>query len=226
MDDLRSLSKTIGYIFSDEALLLQALTHRSFSNKNNERLEFLGDSIINFVIADVLYRLYPDAKEGALSRLRAILVKGETLAELAKEFELGQYLRLGSGELKSGGFRRPSILADAVEAIIGGMYLDSDMETVKSIVSKWFAKRVENAIELHDTKDAKTRLQEYLQARKLPLPIYTLIKTEGEHHQQTFYIDCSVVGLELISSGDGDSRRRAEQVAAEEFLTLAKAKKK
>lgn len=219
------LACKIGHDFSDIALFELALTHRSCGKKNNERLEFLGDSILNFVIADDLFQRFPQAKEGELSRLRARLVKGETLSEVARELGLGDYLRLGSGELKSGGYRRDSILADAVEAIIGAIYLDSGMSMARSFVLSWFAQRLEQ-IDLNTTlKDSKTRLQEFLQSRRLPLPVYDLTHVEGEAHSQTFFIECQVDGLQQPSKGQGSSRRQAEQDAAKQALAALQVEK-
>lgn len=196
------------------------MTHRSFGGQNNERLEFLGDSIVNFVIAEALFRRFPEAREGQLSRLRAQLVKGQTLAELAREFELGECLRLGSGEMKSGGHRRDSILADAVEAVIGAIYLDAGMDVTKARVLSWYATRLES-IDLQDTqKDPKTRLQEFLQSRQSPLPRYDVLSVEGEAHAQTFTIECRVEMLKTPTVGVGPSRRHAEQQAAEKALAL------
>ncbi|MFD2190113.1 ribonuclease III [Pistricoccus aurantiacus] len=215
---LTLLSRRIGHEFVDISLLELAVSHRSHAGQNNERLEFLGDSIVNFVIAEALFRRFPAAREGQLSRLRARLVKGQTLAELAREFELGQYLRLGSGEMKSGGHRRDSILADAVEAMIGAIYLDAGMEVAKTRVLSWFATRLE-ALNLKDTqKDPKTRLQEFLQSRQAPLPQYEVVAVEGEAHAQTFTVECHVDVLESRASGIGSSRRNAEQQAAETAL--------
>lgn len=212
------LQRALGYSFRDESLLLLALTHRSFGGGNNERLEFLGDSIVNMVIAEYLYHHFPAAREGQLSRLRARLVKGVTLAELAREFELGEYLRLGSGELKSGGFRRDSILADALESVIGAIYLDSDFATCRGQILSWFDSRLQH-LTLRDTnKDPKTRLQEYLQSRQQPLPRYEVIDVEGEAHAQTFYVECHVAIPEGKTRGQGSSRRVAEQQAAEAAL--------
>lgn len=215
---LRALCRALGYQFTDTALLEQALTHRSCGNHNNERLEFLGDSILNFVIAEALYHQFPKAKEGQLSRLRARLVKGVTLAEIAREMNLGDCLRLGSGELKSGGFNRASILADAVEAIIGAIYLDAGFAACQERVLAWYSARLAELC-LSDThKDAKTRLQEFLQSRKSSLPVYHLTKVEGEAHEQTFYIECEVAMLEQRTLGEGGSRRIAEQQAASQAL--------
>ena len=213
--ELATLQKKLGHEFLDQNLLQLALTHRSFGCKNNERLEFLGDSIVNFVIAEMFYSLFPDAKEGRLSRLRARMVRGSTLAELGREFELGDYLSLGSGELKSGGFRRDSILADAVEAIIGAIYLDAGMAVCQACVRRWFTLRIDQLIVSDEQiKDPKTRLQEYLQARHEPLPIYEVISIKGEAHDQHFSVVCTLGCLEEPSKGEGPSRRGAEQQAA------------
>lgn len=201
-------------------LLQAALTHRSVKGKNNERLEFLGDSILNFIIAAALYEKCPHAKEGELSRLRANLVNGEMLAEIAQEFELGQYLQLGPGELKSGGARRKSILADAFEAIIGAIYLDSNMLQCQEHVLSWYRSRLADFSQWETSKDPKTRLQEFLQGRKLPLPIYSVILIEGKAHHQHFKISCQVEGFSHITEGYGSSRRSAEQIAAQAYLDL------
>ena len=216
--DLDRLQRQIGYEFSEPELLKLALTHRSFGNSNNERLEFLGDSIVNMVIAEHLYLHFEKAREGQLSRLRARMVKGVTLAEIGREFGLGDYLRLGSGELKSGGFRRESILADAVESIIGAIYLDSDFYTCREQVLRWFRERLAR-LDLQDTqKDPKTRLQEYLQSRQYPLPRYEVISVDGEAHQQTFHVCCELTSLDRKTTGTGSSRRVAEQEAARNAL--------
>ncbi len=219
------LSRRIGHSFTDEALFELALTHRSCGKKNNERLEFLGDSILNFVIADDLFERFPKAKEGELSRLRARMVKGVTLSEVARELGLGDYLRLGSGELKSGGYRRDSILADAVEAIIGAIYLDSNMDTARGFILSWFKERLEKLDLNESMKDSKTRLQEFLQSRRLALPEYELMNVEGEAHAQTFYIDCRVDGLKKVAKGIGNSRRQAEQEAAKNALIALQVEK-
>jgi ribonuclease-3 len=216
--DLEKLQRRLGYQFEDPERLLLALTHRSHGNQNNERLEFLGDSIVNMVIAEYLYRHFEKAREGQLSRLRARMVKGVTLAEIGREFELGNYLRLGSGELKSGGFRRESILADAVESVIGAIYLDSDFHTCREQILRWFEVRLKK-LDLQDTqKDPKTRLQEYLQSRQFPLPLYEVISVDGEAHAQTFNISCALPSLDRKTSGIGSSRRIAEQEAARNAL--------
>lgn len=216
------LCKKLGYEFKNASLLEDALSHRSFHGKNNERLEFLGDSILNFVIAAALFRISPHAREGELSRQRASLVRGETLALLAQEFELGKYLRLGVGELKSGGSQRTSILADAVEAIIGAIYLDAGMEICEQRILNWYAKRLENFSELPSLKDPKTQLQEYLQAHHFPLPLYTVLEVEGAAHQQTFVVECYVEKLKQRAKGKGSSRRRAEQESAKKILEQLK----
>ncbi len=212
--ELDRLQRSLGHTFQTPHLLEVALSHRSFGSENNERLEFLGDSVLNFVIAQALFERFPSAREGQLSRLRARLVKGATLAEVAREFSLGDYLRLGSGEMKSGGHRRDSILADAVEAIIGAILLDADFSACRERVLAWFAPRLA-ALSLKDTqKDAKTRLQEYLQGRQLALPVYEVLDIQGEAHAQTFHVSCFVAGLELTTRGQGSNRRIAEQKAA------------
>lgn len=221
-DPLQGFSRRIGHDFRDPKLLELALTHRSVGGSNNERLEFLGDSIVNFVIGEALFKRFPAAREGQLSRLRAGLVKGQTLAVVAREFELGGCLRLGSGEMKSGGHRRDSILADALEGVIGAIYLDAGMDVARSRVLAWFGTRLE-AIDLHNTqKDPKTRLQEFLQSRQQALPRYEVISVEGEAHSQTFSVEChvSMLGDESPTLGEGSSRRIAEQQAAE--LALSK----
>jgi len=214
----KKLSEKLGYKFKNPNLLEDALSHRSFHGKNNERLEFLGDAILNFVIAAALFRNSPHAREGELSRQRASLVRGETLAVLAQEFELGSYLRLGAGELKSGGSQRNSILADAMEAVVGAIYLDGGVAVCEERILSWYASRLDDFAELPNLKDAKTRLQEYLQGRHLPLPTYTILSVEGAAHQQTFVVECKVESLQQVACGKGTSRRRAEQTAAEEVL--------
>ncbi|CAI2292086.1 ribonuclease III [Vibrio parahaemolyticus] len=212
------LERKLGYQFKDAGLINLALTHRSANSKHNERLEFLGDSILSFVIADDLYHRFPKVNEGDMSRMRATLVRGHTLAELGREFDLGDYLKLGPGELKSGGFRRDSILADAVEAIIGAIYLDSDIEKVRSIVLSWYNSRLEAIKPGASQKDPKTRLQEFLQGRRKPLPVYTVTNIKGEAHNQEFTVECEVAGVDKPVIGKGTSRRKAEQAAAETAL--------
>lgn len=212
--DFDELYKRLNYTFKQKTYLVNALTHRSRGSQNNERLEFLGDSILNFIIADALCDAYPDAPEGELSRLRSYLVKGETLANIARELDLGQYLRLGQGELRSGGFRRESILADCFEALIAAIYLDANIEQCQAVVKQIYKDRLlDKSLHTH-SKDPKTQLQEYLQGKKLPLPVYHLVKVEGEQHKQRFTVECHVESLKLTSCGQGESRRKAEKEAA------------
>jgi ribonuclease-3 len=208
----------LGYEPRDPALFRAALTHRSASGANNERLEFLGDAVLNLLIAHRLYDVFPQATEGELSRLRARLVSREPLAEIALSLGLGETLRLGSGELRSGGFRRQSILADALEALCGAVFLDGGLAAVEPLVTRLFAERIAALPDPEALKDAKTRLQEYLQSRSLTLPRYVILGIEGEDHAQTFTVSCEVPGLALRVEGGGSSRRRAEQQAAERML--------
>lgn len=215
---LDGLARALDYDFKDTQLLQAAVTHRSAGAENNERLEFLGDAILGYVIADWLYELFPGASEGQLSRLRASLVKKETLADIARSLAIGDYLRLGSGELKSGGFRRDSILADAVEAILGGIAKDSGMDACRACIRNLFADKVEQLSPSDELKDPKTRLQEYLQSHKLDLPVYEVREVTGKAHNQQFSIECRVDAMQRTSIGTGNSRRRAEQAAAENML--------
>jgi len=215
---LDGLGRTLGYNFKDPQLLQAAVTHRSAGGQNNERLEFLGDAVLGYIVADWLYTLFPDANEGQLSRLRASLVKKETLADIARSVAVGDYLRLGSGELKSGGFRRDSILADALEAILGGIVLDSGFEACRACVQRLFSSKIHQLSVLDELKDPKTRLQEYLQSRKLDLPVYEVTKVTGKSHNQQFYVECRVAGTQQSCQGKGSSRRRAEQAAAAGML--------
>lgn len=217
-NDYSGLCRTLQYQFENPDLLETALTHRSLGASNNERLEFLGDSILNFVIAQALFENFPHATEGDLSRLRAALVKGDTLAEIASEMGLGAHLILGEGELKSGGFRRPSILADAVEALIGAIYLDASMDTVRNVVLAWYAKRLKNITVVGSEKDPKTLLQEWLQARKQPLPEYEVIQVQGESHNQLFTIQCQVKSVATPTVASATSRKSAEKEAASLML--------
>lgn len=214
------LLERFDYRFRDPALLETALTHRSAGARNNERMEFLGDAVLGYLISAELYERFPKATEGQLSRLRASLVRGETLADIASQLELGEQLILGPGEMKSGGFRRRSILADAFEALIGAIYLDSDMDTVRKVVLPLFASRLEECDPSRVIKDPKTRLQEYLQARGAPLPEYTVQAITGKAHNQTFAVACHIEGLAEQPVGTGSSRRAAEQAAAEQALEL------
>lgn len=223
---LKQLQRKLGHVFADAELLLLALTHRSFKGANNERLEFLGDAIVNFIIAEALFRQFPLEREGQLSRLRANLVNRDALAELATELGLGDYLRLGSGELKSGGFRRSSILEDAMEAIIGALYLDAGMDICRDCILVWYEQRLA-AIDIKKTKkDPKSQLQELLQSRSKALPKYGLVKVEGEAHNQIFFVQCQIDGLKENPLGIAASRRKAEQQAAEKALELLKPAKK
>lgn len=215
---LKKLSQRIGYEFKDVSLIELALTHRSKGGTNNERLEFLGDSIVNFVVAEALFKKFPDAKEGKLSRLRAGLVRGTTLAELGRDFDLGEFLVLGSGELKSGGFNRESILADAIEAIIGAIYLDSGMDVVTERILDWYGERLTHLKMDGVQKDSKTRLQEYLQKSQNRLPKYEVIEVFGQAHDQKFKVSCRVEALPEVTLGIGSSRRIAEQNAAKKAL--------
>lgn len=216
------LEQRLGYQFEEPRQLQLALTHRSHGATNNERLEFLGDSILNFIIGEDLYHRLPDAREGQLSRLRSQLVKGDTLAELAREFELGDCLILGEGELKSGGRTRDSILADAVEAIIGAIYLASGMEVCRERVLTWFAPRL-NALSTNTTaKDPKSRLQEYMQAQRQPLPEYAVVAVAGEGHAQVFTVECRVALAKMPTSAVASNRREAEKQAAALMLAQLK----
>jgi ribonuclease-3 len=219
LPSVNRLSRHLGYTFHQQQLLEEALTHRSAPGRNNERLEFLGDSILNLVIAAELFEAYPDAKEGELSRLRANLVRGETLAQLARELELGDRLRLGSGELKSGGFRRDSILADTLEAVFGAVYLDGGFENCRQLILRLYEKHLHKLPATDELKDPKTRLQEYLQARQRALPVYTVLAVSGEAHAQSFTVECSI-NNSLRTVAAGTSRRRAEQEAARKALAL------
>jgi ribonuclease-3 len=212
------LASRLGYEPRDPALFIVALTHRSAEGPNNERLEFLGDSVLNLLLSDRLYREFPTATEGDLSRLRARLVSEEPLAEIAQHIRLGELLLLGSGELKTGGFRRQSILADAFEALCGALYLDGGMETLRTRIEPLFESRIGTLPEPSTLKDPKTRLQEYLQANGWPLPVYAVKRTSGEPHEQVFLVSCVVPHAGIDTEGEGPSRRRAEQVAAQAAL--------
>jgi len=218
---LDKLQRQLGYQFKDTTLATLALTHRSYSEKNNERLEYLGDSILNFTIAEALYKKFHRAKEGELSRSRSSLVKGATLAEIAREMKLGDYLYLGIGERKSGGHKRASILADVVEALIGAIYLDSDISSCQKRILCWFDARINTiSIDANQNKDPKTRLQEWLQSQKLPLPDYELIEISGQAHNQTFRVRCHIESFKPVT-GVSHSRRGAEQNAAQQILIAA-----
>jgi ribonuclease-3 len=212
------LHERLGYQPRDLALFRAALTHRSAAGPNNERLEFLGDAVLNLIVADELYRAFPHADEGDLSRLRARIVSQEPLAEVALGLGVGETLQLGAGELKSGGFRRESILADAFEALCGAIYLDRGVDSLQPILLRLLTPRLQQLPEAAALKDPKTQLQEYLQSRSLPLPQYAVLAIGGEDHAQTFRVSCEVPALQLRAEGDGSSRRRAEQEAAGRLL--------
>lgn len=209
------LERQIGYQFKNQSLLQQALTHRSHGSQNNERLEFLGDGVLNFIIAHQLFQRFPKLSEGDLSRMRAQLVKEPTLCEIASSLGLGEHLRLGEGELKSGGWRRPSVLADALEAMVGAGYLDGGFEAAELMVIRLFTPLLEKLDPKSIGKDPKSMLQEYLQSRKVDLPEYKVLATEGEAHCQTFRVECHIARLNISTNGEGTSRRAAEQQAAE-----------
>ena len=217
---VRRLAAALGYEFSRPELLLQALTHRSYGSPHNERLEFLGDSVLNCVIATLLYLRFAGLKEGELSRQRANLVRQETLAQIALTLDLGNCLRLGEGELKSGGFRRPSILADGLEAIFGAIYIDAGFAAAQATIERLYRPLLENLDPKDSGKDPKTVLQEILQGRRLALPHYALVATRGDAHAQEFEVECSVPALAIGVRGQGGSRRAAEQAAAHAAITL------
>ncbi len=212
------LSQRLGYQFADPALFDLALTHRSAPGQSNERLEYLGDAVLDVVVSDVLFHAFPDADEGDLSRLRAHLVRDASLSELARDLELGEHIALGSGEQKSGGHRRQSILADALEAIFGAVYLDAGFDAARDVIHRAYGSRLVEFPALDALKDPKTRLQEWLQSRGLRLPEYRLLSTSGKAHNQQFSVSCRVDGEELDVEGVGTSRRNAEQQAAERML--------
>jgi ribonuclease-3 len=218
VSDLADLERRLGHKFADPDLARQALTHRSFGTPHNERLEFLGDSLLNCAVATILYERFPQLSEGDLSRLRAALVNQRSLSEVALKLGLGERLRLGEGELKSGGFRRPSILADSLEALLGAVFLDAGFEATRGAVATLLTEKLESAVNRPVDKDPKTALQEHLQGRGLALPRYSVQKTEGEAHEQTFIVECRVDDLGIMASGKGPSRRAAEQSAAEGVL--------
>ena len=224
-EGLAELERRLGHKFQNPELARQALTHRSFGTPHNERLEFLGDSLLNCSVATLLYERFPRLPEGDLSRLRAALVNQSSLSDVAAALMLGDRLRLGEGELKSGGFRRPSILADAVEALLGAVYLDSGFDAVRNVVEKALGERLQREEDQPVDKDPKTALQEHLQGRKLALPRYAVQRTEGEAHDQTFTVECRVDDLGVAATGRGASRRAAEQAAAETILKQLKTKK-
>ena len=221
--DLRQLEVLLGYRFQQHDLLAQALTHRSFSANNYERLEFLGDGVLNCIVGLMLYERFPHLKEGPLSRLRTNLVNQQPLFEIAQELDLGSHLRLGEGELKSGGAQRPSILADALESILGAALLDGGFGAAKDIVMRLFGPRIQALDPDTQGKDAKTLLQEWLQSRRHGLPDYSLLGVSGQAHAQTFRVECRIANLGMVTQGSGSSRKAAEQEAAQAaYLRLAK----
>lgn len=216
----RWLQETLHYEFQDAELFQQALTHRSATNRNNERLEFLGDAVLGFVISEVVYNARPESPEGDLSKLRSSLVKDESLAQLALELGLGEFLILGSGERKTGGHRRESILADAVEAIFGAVFLDCGFTAARDIVLRVFDARIRDLPNVKDLRDPKTRLQEWLQARKMALPNYELIEVSGQDHKKRFLVTCSVPETSQATEGESTTLRKAEQKAARKMMAL------
>lgn len=225
-EKLEKLMKALNHTFTDQKLLRAAITHRSTGATNNERLEFLGDSILNFVIAAELYNRFPKAREGDLTRLRALMVRGETVALVAKDLQLGDFLNLGIGEQKSGGYKRESILSDAMEAIIGAIFLDSSLESCRQHILDWYEPRLNALAPGAIEKDAKTRLQEYCQANHAPLPIYQIVEIIGDPHAPTFKVACRVPLLETPTLGIDTSRRKAEQQAAEKALSILQDERK
>lgn len=216
--DCEALQGQIDYRFTDLGLLQRALTHRSLGGVNNERLEFLGDGVLNFVIAEEVFHRRPEASEGELSRLRANLVNKPSLASLARDLGLGEQVRLGTGELKSGGHRRDSILADGLEAIFGAVYLDGGFAPAREVITRLYRDRLADLPELDQLKDPKTRLQEHLQAIRLPLPEYEVIDVSGQAHAQTFRVSCRIADIDATTTGEAGSRRKAEQSAASAML--------
>ncbi|MGE4596970.1 MAG: ribonuclease III [Methylophilaceae bacterium] len=219
---LQALEKVLDYEFKDKVLLELALTHRSFHGSNNERLEFLGDSILNFIVAELLFRKFSDLDEGDLSRLRSQLVNESTLSEIGVAINIGEYLKLGEGELKSAGWRRPSIMADGLEAIIGALFMDGGIDASHLFITKSYQDRINsiNPREIH--KDPKSILQEFLQSKKIALPSYEIISIEGEAHSQFFKVNCLISEFKLISEGEGTSRKVAEQMAAQVAMKMLK----
>ena len=221
--DLDKLQQLLNHKFSDPDLVRLALTHRSANKFNNERLEFLGDSLLGYIVAEILFEIFPQANEGELSRLRAMLVNKTTLAEIAREIDLKNFIQLGSGEKKSGGDNRDSILADAIEALIAAIYLDGGINSCKSLIEDWIADRIATESVVEQQKDAKTKLQEMMQAQGLSLPFYSVLEISGEAHEQNFLVECRVDVMTEPQKGTGSSKRNAEQQAANVMLTKLKA---
>ena len=219
VSNITQLQRRLGYVFNDPTLLSLALSHRSFASANNERMEFLGDAILGLVVTDYLYQQFPDAREGELSRMRSHIVRGESLAEVAKQLELGSDILLGPGEMKSGGHRRDSILGDTVEALLGAVYLDKGIDASRDRIFDWFKSLLDSALEVKPLKDSKTTLQEWLQQRGKSLPDYKLVDTGGEAHSRLFTVSCKIDAVGQEMTAIATSRRRAEQVVAEQLLT-------
>jgi len=218
-----SFGASLGYTFRDAGLLRQALTHRSYGTPNNERLEFVGDAVLNCVVARTLYARFPELPEGDLSRARASLVNRETLVQVARRLDLGDAVRLGEGEMRSGGSDRASILADALEAVFGAVFIDGGYEAARQVIDTVYADILRDADPASLGKDPKTRLQEWLQARRMPVPDYAVVATRGEAHAQVFDVECRIPALDLVTAGSGPSRRAGEQEAAAEALrTIAR----
>jgi ribonuclease-3 len=219
------LEATLGIRLIDDALLTRALTHRSAGGLDNERLEFLGDAVLSFVMAELLFARFTEASEGDLSRYRSSLVSGEVLADVGESLNIGDHLRLGAGELKSGGFRRRSILADAVEALLGAVFVDGGLEAARGVIGQLWSARVQALTETPPPKDPKTQLQEWLQGRGEALPVYAVEQVSGPPHRQVFLVHLSIEALSIQTSGEGTTRRRAEQQAAVQALALIQTKK-
>jgi len=217
---LSNFCDRIGYQFRDFDLLNTSLTHSSVDTEHNERLEFLGDAVLGLVIGETLYDQFPAAKEGDLSRLRSNLVKGETLSVVAREFELYHYLQVGGSDLKTSIQHHHSLLEDAVEAVIGAIYLDSDFECARKVVLRWFENRLESISLDENSRDPKSRLQEYVQANSLGLPQYRIVRRQGSEHNQTFFVQCRILSLNIEAEGTGRNRKSAEQEAAKEILQM------
>lgn len=217
---INKIEKILCYKFKKKKLLIKALTHRSASNKNNEKLEFLGDSVLNFIISSEIYKKFSFSNEGNMSRIRSQLIKGKTLTKIANKFNLGKFLKLGQGELNSGGGKKKSILENTLEAIIGSIFLDSNIKKTKKIILKWYKKKIKKINIKNIKKDPKTRLQEYLQSKQLPLPSYLIVQVYGKPHKQYFTINCSIKGIVKNLIGIGSNKRKAEQNSAQ--LTLIK----
>ena len=222
MPDLGPLTTALRYDYQNQSLLTEALSHRSAGSTNYERLEFLGDGLLNFVIAAALYRMHPELNEGSLSRLRASLVRESTLADIARDLKLSEYLYMGQGELRSGGFNRDSILSDVVESLIGACYMEAGFDTAEALVLRLFDSRLHNLPEVTSLKDPKTQLQEWLQGQQLERPVYEVVGKEGKAHELQFTVTCAVASSEKTVRATASSRRKAEQTAAAEMLELLK----